>query len=96
MSGVVTAEGVKLPGLPPLTAGVEVTVAGIGRCRFVRAEVDAAGAVDVLEVFELGVGLRSVAVDRVREVHRGLRLSVAPQPVGVRPPVADDGQAVAS
>ena len=69
------AETVRLPGRLPLHAGDEVTVRGLGRCRFAYATLGQDGDVLWLDVWEPRCGnQRCVAPGAVTKVHRTLKL----------------------
>lgn len=53
----------------------ELTIAGLGRCRFYRATVDHLGAVLELDVVDpRNGGIRTVVADRAVKIHRTEKL----------------------
>lgn len=71
----IKAEVVKLEGHFPLRPGDEVTVKGIGRCRY-QGEVkyDDVGEVAWLNVYDKRKACRSIVPARINVVHRKERL----------------------
>lgn len=70
-----TTEYVRLDGRLPLRKGDELTVRGIGRCRFAFATLGQDGDVLWLDVFEQRCGnQRCVAPSAVTKVHRTTKL----------------------
>lgn len=71
----IAAAVVKLEGHFPLRPGDEVTVAGLGRCRY-RGEVkyDDAGAVAWLNVYDKNKACRSILPAKITTVHRKEKL----------------------
>lgn len=60
---------------PRLRPGVEVTVKGLGRCRYAGAKVNDDGVVEWLNVHEArNGGMRSVVPERLRAIHRTEKL----------------------
>lgn len=60
-------------GLARLTPGVEVSVKGLGRCRYLRT-VEAPAGTWVDLYWPRNGGIRSVTLDRLRTVHRSRKL----------------------
>lgn len=70
-----TREQIKLDGRAALRPGVEVTIRGLGRCRYGSAELADDGTIRWVNVYERrNGGCRSVAADRIATVHHKAKL----------------------
>lgn len=66
----IKADELRLDGHVPLRPGRELTIRGLGRCRFGSARLDESGAVLWVDVFDRrNGGQHSVTVDRISAVH---------------------------